>query len=442
MTAYEIILKKRNGGALSKEEIEFMVQGFTAGTLPDYQMAAFLMTVYFRGMNPEELGHLTMAMVNSGEVIDLSFMPGRKLDKHSSGGVGDKTSLVVCPLVAACGVPVAKMSGRGLGHTGGTLDKLESIPGFRVDLSPDEFKRAVLQSGLAIVGQTARLVPADGLMYALRDVIAAVDSIPLIASSIMSKKIAGGADAIVLDVKVGSGAFMKEDRDGIELARTMVNIGSQVGKETVALVTDMDQPLGVTVGNALEVKEAIETLSMKGPRDLLELSVSVAQEMVSLGLGIDLPAAKIECEKALLSGRALEKFRQMVKTQGGDPRVVDRPNEVLPRAPITHAVCSPREGSVASIDTLSVGMAAAVLGAGRRKKGDPVDHSVGVLVEKKVGDRVNAGERLFTVHARSLEDALVAERMLLRGVALDKSARPRGPVVRYRVDSRGVQSFI
>jgi len=441
MTAYEVILKKRNGGTLDQDEIAFMIGGFVKGSIPDYQVAAFLMAIYFRGLSGAELAHLTSAMVSSGEVLDLSAVPGKKVDKHSSGGVGDKTSLVVVPLVAACGVPVAKMSGRGLGHTGGTLDKLESIPGFVTSLEPERIIAQLASIRLVISGQTARLVPADGLLYALRDVVATVDSIPLIASSIMSKKIAGGADAIVLDVKAGSGAFMKTDDSALSLARTMVSIGKSAGRDTVALVTGMDEPLGQAVGNSIEVLEAIETLRKQGPPDLTGLCLQIASEMVALGLGVDPADAEDRCNSALDTGAALAAFEAMVDAQGGDPEVVARPAEALPFAGFRGEVLCRADGYVSGVDAYAVGVCASQLGAGRKKKGDRVDHGVGVFVRKKVGDQARKGEPLFTVLART-EIALDEARQTLSGaVSVSESAPRVRPVVRYRVDSLGTKAI-
>ncbi len=437
MTAYELILKKRNGGTLDGDEISFMIGGFVKGSIPDYQMAAFLMAIYFQGLSVPELAGFTEAMVASGEVMNLDAVPGRKVDKHSSGGVGDKTSLVVGPIVAACGVPVAKMSGRGLGHTGGTLDKLESIPGFVTSLEPERIIAQLASVGLVIAGQSARLVPADGLIYALRDVIAAVDSVPLIASSIMSKKIAGGAGAIVLDVKVGSGAFMKTDDAALELARTMVSIGRSAGRTTVALVTGMDEPLGRAVGNSIEVLEAIQTLEGNGPADLTGLCLEIAAEMVALGLDTSLEDAKRKCSLAVQSGRALERFESMVAAQGGDTRVVTHAQDVLPLAGFRGELRSESAGYVCSVDAYTVGICASGLGAGRKKKGDRVDHGVGVLVHKKTGDPVTEGESLFSVLARTEAGLEEAQKALARAVSVSSAAPAVRPVVRYRVDSEG-----
>jgi len=400
MRAVDVIAKKRDGGRLTKEEIAFFVDGYTRGTIPDYQAAAWLMAVLLKGMTWEETTDLTMAMVASGRTLSLGAVAPVVADKHSTGGVGDKTTLVVGPLVAAAGLPVAKMSGRGLGFTGGTLDKLESIPGFRVDLSVEQFLAQVARVGLVVAGQSAELAPADGKLYALRDVTATVPSIPLIASSIMSKKIAAGADVIVLDVKVGSGAFMKTLESARELARLMVQVGRGVGRRVLAVLTNMDQPLGDAVGNALEVKEAIDTLWGRGPQDFDEHCRVLAAHMLVLGgrAGSAADAAAMVAE-ALASGRARRKFAEFVEAQGGDVRVVESPEAVLPRAPYVAAVGAPRGGYIREIDAERVGLATVTLGAGRERKGEPVDPRVGVVLHRKVGARVEAGEPLFTVHA-------------------------------------------
>lgn len=399
MRMYDIILKKRQGRELSREEIEFFVQGYVRGEVPDYQAAAFLMAVFFCGLSFRETADLTMAMVSSGERVDLSSIPGRKVDKHSTGGVGDKTTLVLAPLVAAAGVPVAKMSGRGLGHTGGTIDKLESIPGLRVNLSPQEFTSQVQRIGLAVVAQSGNLVPADKKLYALRDVTATVDSIPLIASSVMSKKIAAGADAIVLDVKVGSGAFMRTLEDARSLATTMVAIGRQVGRVTAAVISDMDQPLGFAVGNALEVREAIETLAGKGPRDLVELCLVLGGHMLSLAGAAATPEEGAErLEDLLRRGKALEKFKEMVQAQGGNLQVVEEPDR-LPAARWQEEIKARQGGFVCAVHAEKIGRAAMLLGAGRERKEEAIDHAVGVVLHKKVGDPVRPGEALATLHA-------------------------------------------
>jgi pyrimidine-nucleoside phosphorylase len=401
MRTYELILKKRNGSELSREEFRFLIGGFVRDEIPDYQISAMLMAIYFRGMSAQETANLTMAMVESGGRVDLSRIAGTKVDKHSSGGVGDKTSIVVIPLVASTGVPVPKMSGRGLGHTGGTLDKLESIPGFRTELPMEAFFEQVERVGCAIIGQTANLVPADKKMYALRDVTATVDSVPLIASSIMSKKIAGGADAIVLDVKTGSGAFMKTVPEAEALARAMVEIGRALGRRTVAVISDMDQPLGHAVGNALEVREAIETLRGEGPGDLTELCLELGAQMLRLaGRTSDAEAGRGELRERIRSGEALRNLARMIEAQGGDPGVIEDPGR-LPAAPVTVEVTSEAEGYVGRIDAEAIGMAAMTLGAGRAKKDDPIDPAVGVAVIEKVGARIQPGTLLARLYARS-----------------------------------------
>lgn len=398
MRAVDIIEKKKRNKPLTKEEIDFMVQGYTKGEIPDYQMAAFLMTIYFNGMDYEEIANMTESFVNSGDKVDLSRINGIKVDKHSTGGVGDKISIIVIPLVALCGVPVAKMSGRGLGHTGGTIDKLESIDGFRVELSPEEFIENVNTYKMAIAGQSANLTPADKKIYALRDVTATIDSIPLIASSIMSKKIASGADAIVLDVKVGSGAFMKNIDEARKLAETMVSIGKNLNRNTIAVITNMDQPLGHEVGNSNEVKEAIKVLSGKGAKDETEVALTIASYMCLLGGAFDnFEQAYKELETKINSGLALEKLKELIQIQGGNPEVVDNP-DLLPKAKNTFFVTSEVDGYVNKIDAELVGISAMLLGAGRKTKEDSINYGAGISLKKKIGDYVRKGEVLCELH--------------------------------------------
>lgn len=413
MRAYDITLKKRDGGELNAEEIEFIVGGCTSGDISDSQMTDWLKAVYFQGMTAEETSHLTMAMVRSGRVLDLSGIPGIKVDKHSTGGVGDKTTLVLVPLLAAAGVPVVKMSGRSLGHTGGTLDKLESIPGFSVSLSPEQMVDQVKRIGAAISGQTAELVPADKKIYALRDITSTVDCIPLIAASVMSKKIASGADAIVLDVKVGSGAFMKTVPEAIELARAMVEIGRQVGRQTVAAITDMEQPLGCAVGNALEVREVIETLKGHGPEDLVELCAILGGMALHLGgKASSREEGEIIIRELIATGQGISKFRELIEAQGGNPAVLDDPL-LLPTAPIRQMVKSPAAGYVTRLDALRIAQAEAVLGACRGEAGASPDLSVGIRLLKKMCDPVSIGEPLVEIHAHDSTSADAAGEMAL-----------------------------
>ena len=421
MRAVDLIAQKRDGEELSTEAIQWFIQTYTAGDLPDYQAAAWLMAVYLRGMTHRETVDLTLAMAHSGEKLDLSDVANYAVDKHSSGGVGDKTTLVVLPLVAACGVPVAKMSGRGLGFSGGTLDKLESIAGFRVQLGLEEFKAQARRIGIVLAGQTANLAPADGLLYALRDVTATVSSLSLIASSIMSKKIAAGANGIVLDVKAGEGAFMKTIDDARELARIMVDIGHDVGRDMVALISDMEQPLGHAVGNALEVQEAIETLHGGGPADFRVHCLTVAAHMVRLARAgtrpLSLEEARVELEDHLTHGDGLARFRALVEAQGGDVSMIDAP-ETLPGARIVDVVRAGQAGHVAHVSALAVAYAALDLGAGRAKKGEPIDHAVGIMAYPKVGDTVRAGDRLFTIHANDQERLAAARARLADAIQL------------------------
>ncbi|NGQ94655.1 pyrimidine-nucleoside phosphorylase [Brevibacillus sp. SYP-B805] len=422
MRMVDLIADKRDGKEHSPEEIRFIVKGYTEGSIPDYQMSAWAMAVVLRGLTPRETAELTMAMAASGEQLDLSGIPGVKVDKHSTGGVGDKTTLVVGPLVAAAGIPVAKMSGRGLGHTGGTIDKLESIAGFQVERTREQFLAQVRDIGIAVIGQSGNLTPADKKLYALRDVTATVESVHLIASSIMSKKISAGADAILLDVKVGSGAFMKTVEAAEELARTMVEIGRQVGRKTVAVLSDMNQPLGYAVGNALEVREAIACLSGKGPDDLTELALTIGAHMLMLaGRHETFAQAREHLQELLESGAAKEKFRQLIAAQGGDTRVVDDPS-LLPEAAYKLDVLAEQSGFIAKIDAEKIGRASVVLGAGRLTKEMEIDLGVGILLNGKVADPVTAGSRLATVYANSPESAETARREIM--AAIEISAEP------------------
>lgn len=399
MRMIDIIEKKRDGKSLSKEEIDFFIKGYTKGDIPDYQASSLAMAIFFQDMNEEERAHLTMAMVNSGDVIDLSDIEGIKVDKHSTGGVGDTTTLVLAPLVASVGVPVAKMSGRGLGHTGGTIDKLESAKGFHVELTEDEFIKLVNENQVAVMGQSGNLTPADKKLYALRDVTGTVNSIPLIASSIMSKKIAAGADAIVLDVKTGSGAFMKTLEDAEALAHAMVSIGNNVGRNTMAIISDMSQPLGNAIGNGLELKEAIETLQGHGPEDLTELVLTLGSQMVVLAKKADnLKDARELLEAAIQSGKALDKFKTFISNQGGDVSVIERPDS-LEDAKYKIEYTAQKDGFISEMVANEIGVASMMLGAGRQTKEDIIDLSVGIVLNKKVGDKVNAGESILTIHS-------------------------------------------
>jgi pyrimidine-nucleoside phosphorylase len=429
MRAVDVILKKRDGGVLSGEEIEFFVTGVTAGTLPDYQASALLMAVFLRGMSDAETASLTRAMVDSGVRMDLSDIPGLKVDKHSTGGVGDKTSLVLAPLAAACGVPVPMMSGRGLGHTGGTLDKLEAIPGFRVNLSLDEMKVALLRVGCAMIGQTAQIAPADKKLYALRDVTGTVESIPLISASIMSKKIAEGIDALVLDVKTGSGAFMKTEADSRRLAESLVSIGNASGVKTEAIITRMDAPLGCAVGNALEVIECIEVLKGRGPADLTEVSVALAARMLVLGrVADDLVDGEQQVRDAIGSGAGLERFRRLVEHQGGDPRVVDDYGR-LPAAPGRRVIGAPCAGFLVVLDAELVGRASVALGAGRDHVEDPVDPAVGILAVAKPGEELRAGDAILDLHYRDRDRLDAAVALATRAIGIGDQRPPAMPLV-------------
>ncbi|MEK4116324.1 pyrimidine-nucleoside phosphorylase [Paenibacillus sp. FSL W8-0919] len=430
MRMVDLIAKKRDGKELTTEEINFFIEGYTKGDIPDYQVSAMNMAIYFQDMSDRERADLTMAMVNSGETIDLSAIEGIKVDKHSTGGVGDTTTLVLAPLVAALDIPVAKMSGRGLGHTGGTIDKLESIPGFHVEISKEEFVNLVNQHKIAVIGQTGNLTPADKKLYALRDVTATVNSIPLIASSIMSKKIAAGSDAIVLDVKTGAGAFMKTVEDARELAHAMVSIGNNVGRKTMAVISDMSQPLGVAIGNSLEVQEAILALRGEGPKDLEELCLALGRQMVYLARKAEsLEEAEEMLREVIRNGKALEKFKEFIQNQGGDPSVVDDPDR-LPKAKYLIELPAQRDGVVAELVADEIGTAAMWLGAGRATKESEIDLAVGLMLNKKVGDTVKKGESLVTIHANR-EDVEDVKQKLYESIRIDDHAD--APVLVYDI---------
>ena len=433
MRMVDVIEKKRDGKTLAEEEIQFFIRGYTEGEIPDYQAAALLMAILFQGMSDREARDLTLAMAHSGEMLDLSDVADFVVDKHSTGGVGDKVSLVIAPAVAACGLPVGKMSGRGLGFSGGTLDKLESIPGYRADLSVEEFKAQLARIGIVLTGQSANLAPADGKLYALRDVTGTVPSLPLIIGSIMSKKIAAGADAIVLDVKVGTGAFMKTLDEAQALAEGMVNIGEAVGRKVTAHISDMNQPLGWAVGNSIEVREAIATLHGEGPADFREHCWMIAAEMLYLGGKAESVEAGVALAKeTVASGAAWEKFRSLIKAQGGDLRYIDEP-ERLPTAEIIEPVRAERADYVASTQANEIGLAVVALGGGREKKGAPIDHAVGVTMHVKVGDHVEAGEPLFTVHANDEEKYEAAAQRVRAAITLSDEPVEALPLFYERV---------
>ena len=429
MRAVDVILKKRGGGVLSREEIRYFVDGATAGTVPDYQTAALLMAVVLRGMTAQETAWLTEAMVASGVRLDLRDVDGVKVDKHSTGGVGDKTSLILAPIAAACGVPVPMMSGRGLGHTGGTLDKLESIPGFRVDLSLAEMKRALARTRCVMIGQTAEIAPADKRLYALRDVTGTVESIPLISASIMSKKIAEGIDALVLDVKTGSGAFMKTEDDSRRLAESLVAIGNGSGVKTEAVISAMDAPLGRAVGNALEVIECLEVLKGGGPTDLVDMSIELAARMLVLGkVADDLADADRRARETIRTGAALERFRQIIEAQSGDPHVVDDYSR-LPHVPNRHVVEAERSGYVARLDAELIGRASVALGAGRDRVEDPVDPAVGISIRATVRDAVRTGDPLLELHYRDRARLQTALGLATQAIAIRDDQPPRAPLI-------------
>ncbi|AYF53439.1 thymidine phosphorylase [Clostridium sp. K25] len=441
MRMYDLIMKKRDGGELTTEEINFFVEGFTKGEIPDYQVSAMMMAIYFQKMNKRETADLTRAMFESGEVIDLSAINGIKVDKHSTGGVGDTTTIVLAPLVAAVGVPVAKMSGRGLGHTGGTLDKLESFPGLSIEMPIDKFINNVNSIKIAVAGQTANLAPADKKLYALRDVTATVDNMSLIAASIMSKKIASGADAIVLDVKTGSGAFMKTEENSFALAQEMVDIGNHVGRNTIGVITDMDQPLGFAVGNALEIKEAIETLRGEGPKDLTELCLTLGSHMVVLGgKAKDAKEARAMLEEVIKNGKGIEKLKEFVKAQGGNPESVDD-TSLLPSASIVEPVLATEDGYVKAIKADDIGIAALVLGAGRETKESEIDLGVGLVLHKKIGDFVKKGEAIATIYANDVNKQKESEKRLRAAYTFVNEKVETKKLVRGIVTKDGIEKF-
>jgi pyrimidine-nucleoside phosphorylase len=434
MNVVEIIAKKRDGLALSADELDYLVQGFTRGDIPDYQVAAWLMAVYLRGMNSDETAHLTYAMAHSGRTLDVDKTTPLAVDKHSTGGVGDKTTLVVAPLVVAAGLAVAKISGRGLGFTGGTLDKLESFPGFTSDVSVPQFVDNLARYRIVVAGQTPELVPADARLYALRDVTATVGSVPLIASSIVSKKIAVGARGIVFDVKVGSGAFMKTEAKALDLARNLVDLAKKLGKRATAVISDMNQPLGRAVGNSVEVKEAIDTLQGGGPPDFIEHCLTVAAQMLLLvGEAEEEQVAREQLQGLLTSGQALNKLGDLVEAQGGDTAPLEDPT-LLPQAATIQPMNSPRAGHISGLDAMEVGLTAMELGAGRRKKGESVDHAVGIVLHKKIGDEVDEGEPLCTIHAQSDEDFERAEERLLGAYSWQEEPVRAPPLVHRIID--------
>lgn len=422
MRMVDLIEKKRDGKTLTKNEIDYIITNYTNNQIPDYQLSALLMAIFYQDMTDEEITNMTLAMANSGDVIDLTSLNGIKVDKHSTGGVGDTTTLILAPLVASVGVTVTKMSGRGLGYTGGTLDKLEAIPGFKIELSDEEFIRIVNESQVAVIGQSGNLAPADKKLYALRDVTATVDSIPLIASSIMSKKIAAGADAIVLDVTTGDGAFMKNIEDARRLAKTMTSIGKLANRQTIAVISDMSEPLGEAIGNSLEVVEAIETLQGNGPEDLIEMCYVLGSQMVVLAKKADsVEEARVMLQEALTSGKALEKFKEMIQNQGGDIRVVEKP-ELLLTARYQVELPAKSAGLVSKIVANELGIAAMMLGAGRKTKEDAIDHAVGLKLHKKIGDSVQEGESLLTIYSNTEDLSQVVE-LLYQNIEISDSAK-------------------
>lgn len=439
MRMYDLIEKKKCGYALTTEEIQWMIDEYVDNKIPDYQMSAFLMAVYFNGMTDEELSVLTLSMAHSGDMVDLSAIQGIKADKHSTGGVGDKTTLIIAPIVASCGVKIAKMSGRGLGHTGGTIDKLESIPGFRVAIPTDEFFNIVNNVGISVVGQSGNLAPADKKLYALRDVTATVDSIPLIAASIMSKKLAAGSDCILLDVKTGSGAFMKSIEDSITLAEKMVGIGTNAGRKIAALITNMDIPLGYAIGNSLEVIEAVEVLNGRGPQDLAEVSFELAANMLYLAGKGSLEECRALVDKAVKDGSALSKLKDMVKAQGGDVSVIEDTAN-FKKAEFFYDVVAPKAGVITHINTEEIGIASVELGAGRETKESDIDYQAGIILHKKTGDSVQVGDVLGTLYSSSFEMIQNSEKVFLDAYTIEKDVKEVPAKLIYaRVTEHGVE---
>ena len=438
MRMYDLISKKRDGGALTREEMTHLIEGYVKGEIPDYQMSAFLMAVYFQGMNKEETAVMTQLVAGSGDMVDLSSIEGIKVDKHSTGGVGDKTTLIVAPLAAACGVKVAKMSGRGLGHTGGTVDKLEAIPGMRINLEREEFFDVVNKTGLCVIGQSGNLTPADKKLYALRDVTATVESIPLIAVSIMGKKLAAGSDCILLDVKTGSGAFMNRIEDSLALAQEMVNIGESAGKKTMALITNMDIPLGNNIGNSLEVIEAVETLQNRGPKDLTDVCVELAANMLYLANMGDMEICYAKVKEALENGSALQKLMEMVEAQGGDSEVIKDVSK-FEKASIKKEVLSPYDGYISFMDTKECGIASCILGAGRETKEDEIDYSAGIILKKKTGDKIKKGDVLAIFYSNKEEKIQPAKELFLKALKIEDTIPQAEQLIYAKVTANQVE---
>lgn len=439
MRAVDLIIKKRNGEELTAEEIHWLVKGISRGDIPDYQTSAFLMSVYFRGMSSEELAAFTEAMIHSGEVFNLADISGPKVDKHSTGGVGDKVSLILAPAAAACGVIVPMVSGRALGHTGGTLDKLEAIPGYRTTMSENEFKQQLRKIGVAIIGQSNKFVPADKKLYALRDLTGTIDSIPLISASIMSKKIASGTEALVMDVKTGNGAFMSDFDRALELAKTLVKLGYSLDRPTMALITDMNQPLGKAVGNSLEVIECIETMKGKAPNDLLEITCVLGAYMLLLAkIADDYESARQKMQEVITNGAALDKLRQLIESQGGNPHIIDD-YSLLNVSPQIARFCAEKSGYITSIDTLQVGIASMVLGAGRNRLEDTIDYGVGLIFRKKIGDYVDIGEPIFDIYYRSNEKLELAKNLLTKSIIISDRQSALPALIKAIIDKNSVK---